>query len=206
LSTIEVALPDAEASHDPFLASLGVLYSSKGSLAGRHIFPVILRNRLVAYEARDFTGRLVPKTLALPQGVKIHSYLWNFDNIVPGLPIVVVEGTKDAVAVLDRGFINTVSSFGAQLTSDQTILLVSKSPSEVIIAYDADEAGVAGTDKAVTSLLAWTQVSKMQLPKDTDPWDVSRTVWEECFEARTRVLVGDRNKNLLRSLKQEFFS
>lgn len=206
LGTTEVALPEAELSEDPFLSSLEVFYVSKGRLSGRHIFPVILRGRLMAFEARDFTGRLRPKTLALPRSVKIHSYLWNLDNVVPGLPIVVVEGTKDAIAVLNHGYINTVSSFGAQLTSDQVILLMSKSPPEVIIAYDADAAGVEGADKAVISLLAWTQVSTLILPEGTDPWDVSRAVWEQCFERRERVLVADRNKKLLKSLKDEFFS
>lgn len=206
LSTIQISLPDATISEDPFLASLGVSYASEGSLAGRHIFPVKLYNKLVAFEARDFTGRLMPKTLALPRDVKIHSYLWNFDNIVPGLPIVVVEGTKGALAVLNHGYINTVSSFGAQLTSDQVILLMSKSPSEVIIAYDADSAGIEGADRAVINLLAWAKVSIMKLPEGTDPWDVSSTTWERCFEDRERVLVADRNKKLLKVLKDEFFS
>lgn len=206
LSTVQVSLPDASISADPFLASLGIVYASEGSLAGRHIFPIRIYNKLVALEARDFTGKLVPKTLALPRNVKIHSYLWNFDNIVPGLPVVVVEGTKGALAVLNYGYINTVSSFGARLTSDQIILLMSKSPPEVIIAYDADAAGIDGADEAVVSLLAWTKVSVMKLPESTDPWDVSRAVWEQCFEDREQVLVADRNKKLLKALKDEFFS
>ena len=80
LGTVHISLPNADTSKDPFLASLDVSYVAEGSLAGRHIFPVKLYNRLVAFEARDFTGKLIPKTLALPQDVKIHSYLWNFDN------------------------------------------------------------------------------------------------------------------------------
>lgn len=206
LGTTEVVLPDAKISQDPFLASLGIQFISEGSHAGRHVIPIRLRGRLVAYEARDFTGRLMPKTLALPRSVKIHSFLWNLDNILPGFPIVVVEGIKDAIAVLNRGYVNVVSSFGAQLTADQVILLMSKSPPEVVIAYDADKAGVEGTDGAVVSLLAWTQVSKMNLPEGTDPWDVSRAVWEQCFEDRIRVLVEDQNKKLLKNLKVEFLS
>lgn len=202
----EVVLPEAEESQDPFLASLGILFAPEGYLAGRHIIPVTIRGRLVAYEARDFTGRLTPKTLALPPDVKIHSYLWNLDNVVIGFPIVVVEGIKGAIAVLNFGYVNVVSSFGARLTSDQVMLLMSKSPTEVVIAYDADDAGRAGTDNAVLSMLAWTQVSKVGLPEGTDPWDVSKTVWDQCLEARERTFVSSENKKLLRSLKQAFFA
>lgn len=206
LNTPQISLPDADLSTDPFLASLGISYITNGNLAGRHIFPIYLHNKLVAFEARDFTGRLIPKTLALPRDVSIHSYLWNFDNVVSGLPIVIVEGTKGALAVLKHGYINTVSSFGARLTFNQVILLTSKSPSEVIIAYDADTAGIEGADKAVVRLLAQTEVSVMKLPKGTDPWDVSRAVWEQCFIDREQILIPDRNKKLLMDIKDKFFS
>jgi len=204
--TEEVVLPEATESQDPLLASLGISYVSEGKLAGRHIIPVIVRGRLVAYEARDFTGRLMPKTLALPPDVKIHSYLWNLDNIVAGYPTIVVEGIKDAIAVLNFGYANVVSSFGAQLTSDQVMLLMSKSPPEILIAYDADEAGRIGADSAVLGALTWMEVSRVSLPEGTDPWDVTKATWDRCLEARERIFVGGENKKLLRDLKQAFFA
>jgi len=68
-----VMLPDAPLSSNQFLASLGILYVKEGDFAGRHIISVELNGSLVAYEARDFTGRLVPKTLVAPRGAKVHS-------------------------------------------------------------------------------------------------------------------------------------
>jgi hypothetical protein len=201
----EVVLPNATRSQDPFLASLGILFIKEGKLAGRHIIPITLDGKLVAYEARSFIGRLVPKTLILPREVPIHSYLWNIDNVVVGFPIIIVEGIKGAIAVLNYGYVNVVSSFGARLTPDQVSLLMLKSPPEVVIAYDADNAGIGGASRAILSLLAWTRVSRVKLPAGTDPWDVSKSVWEECFVAREGVFVGNENKKVLEDLKKRFF-
>jgi DNA primase len=205
-SAVEVVLPEAEKSRDFFLASLSVRFVKEGKFAGRHIIPVTLKGKLVAYEVRSFNGQFLPKVLVMPPNVKIHSYLWNFDNVLPGLPIIVVEGIKAAIAVLSFGYPNVVSSFGAQLSSDQVALLISKFPSEVIIAYDADSSGFLGADKAIGSLLAWTEVSKVKLPDGADPWDVPKPVWDECLENRKRVLVVDRNREVIKSLRSSFFS
>jgi len=205
MSLEEVTLPRADESEDFFLRALGILYMREGNLAGRHIIPITLNGKLVAYEARDFTGRFVPKTLALPTSVKIHSYLWNIDDVVSGLSIIVVEGIKDAIAVLRFGYANVVSSFGARLSPDQVNLLMLKNPPEVILAYDADEAGLLGTQEAMMNTLAWTKVSKVTLPDGEDPWDVSSAMWEACLERREEVSVESRNKKVLENLKNEFF-
>lgn len=197
-----VTLPDAPLSSNKLLASLGVLYVREGDLAGRHIVPIILDGVLVAYEARDFIGQLVPKTLVAPRGVRVHSYLWNIDNVVSGSSVIVVEGTKAAIAVMEFGFPNVVSSFGARLSADQIVLLMSKKPSEVIIAYDADTAGIIGSSEAATNMLAWTGVYQVALPEGTDPWDVSEGVWKTCLKARKRVLIAHRNREILSGIRK----
>jgi len=197
-----VTLPDAPLSSNEFLASLGILYVKEGDFAGRHIIPVTLNGTLVAYEARDFMGQLVPKTLVAPRGARVHSYLWNIDNIVPDSSVIVVEGTKAAIAVMEFGFPNVVSSFGARLSADQIVLLMSKRPSEVVIAYDADIAGIVGSGEAATEMLAWVKVYEVGLPEGTDPWDVSKDVWEACLEAKKRVLIANRNREILSGIRK----
>jgi len=201
-----VALPDAPLSSNLSLASLGILYVKAGDLAGRHILPITQNGMLVAYEARDFMGQLVPKTLVAPRGVRIHSYLWNIDNIVPDSPVIVVEGTKAAIAVMEFGFPNVVSSFGARLSADQIVLLMSKRPSEVVIAYDADTAGVGGSSEASADMLAWAEVYEVRLPEGTDPWDVSKGTWEACLKAKKKVLVAHRNREILSGIRKLVYS
>ena len=179
-----IKLPEASESSDSFLRSLGVRYARDGGLAGRHIIPIKVDGRLVAFEARDFTSSSIPKTLVFPKGSRVSAWLWNIDSIVPGSSVIVVEGTKGAIAVMHYGYPSVVSSFGARLAIDQVSLLMSKMPAEVIIAFDADEAGAEGTEQAVTNLTAWTDVSVVQLPRGADPWDVSSSVWTSCFNHR----------------------
>jgi hypothetical protein len=204
-SSKQVELPEANVSTDPFLASLGVLYVSQGRLAGRHIIPVTLGGALVAYEARDFFSRMVPKTLIQPPSVRIHSFLWNIDNVIPGSSIIVVEGIKGAIAVLKFGYPNVVSSFGAGLSTDQVALLMTKHPPDVTIVYDADAVGVAGATKAVAEMMAWADVYVVDLPTGTDPWDVSREVWVECLRCRERIFVQGRNQAVLGELGKRIF-
>ncbi len=198
-----VSLPDAPRSKDPFLASLGIIYIKEGRMAGRHIIPIILNGELVAYEARDFAGGLTPKVLIQPQGVKVHSYLWNIDSIVLETPVIVVEGIKGAIAVMHFGYPNVVSSFGSKLSADQVSLLLSKQPSEIIIAYDADTAGIVGAFDATTNLVAWVDLYMVDLPDGTDPWDVSRETWNRCFAQRVQVQADTRNKSLLNDFRRE---
>jgi len=197
-----VTLPNAPRSKDSFLAALGILYIREGHLAGRHVIPIMLNGELVAYEARDFTGGLTPKVLIQPQGAKVHSYLWSIDSIVPETPVIVVEGIKGAIAVMRFGYPNVVSSFGSKLSADQVSLLISKKPVEIILAYDADTAGVEGAFNAITNLVAWADLYIVTLPDGMDPWDVSQETWDNCLAQKERVLLGTRNKALLDAFRR----
>ena len=203
MSQTVVALPDALRSKDSFLATLGILYVREGRLAGRHIIPIRLNGELVAYEARDFSGGLTPKVLIQPQGVKVHSYLWNIDSIVPETPVIVVEGIKGAIAVIRFGYPNVVSSFGSKLSADQASLLLSKRPSEIIIVYDADAAGIVGAFDTTTNLVAWANLYKVTLPDGTDPWDVSLETWNSCLALKAEVHSDTRNRSLLDAFRRE---
>lgn len=199
-----VRIPVTTASRNPLFLPFGIGYVENGALVGRHIIPIYFGDRLVAYEARDFTGRRLPKTVIQPPEVAIHSYLWNFDAIPQEASIIVVEGIKGAIALLSYGETNVVSSFGAQLSSDQVALLITKRPTEVVISYDADNAGALGASEAITQLLAWTTVSTVSLPTGCDPWDIAQETWQECYRDRTVITTADKNINALQSLKTYF--
>jgi len=199
--TPSIVLPPSIPVDDPFLTSLGITFATSGVYAGRYIIPIYIQHTLVGFEARDFTSKMVPKTLALPVFIKIHSFLWNIDNIQRGEPIVVVEGIKGAIAVLKFGYPNVVSSFGAALSADQVVLLMMKRPSEVIIAYDGDPAGYSGSRSAIMGMLTWTTTSKVQLPLGTDPWDIDLSIWNTCLSNRQIITVDDLNNMVLCELE-----
>jgi len=191
-----IELPKSMPSTDPFLSSLGISYIAEGQLAGRHLIPIIYQGKPIAFEARDFLGKMIPKTLILPPKVRIHSHLWNIDAISENTSIVVVEGIKDAIAVIRHGWFAAVSSFGARLSLDQISLLIQKKPKDITIAYDADKAGIAGTLEAAAQLFIWTRVYTLKLPDGCDPWDVTRPIWISSMKSRVLVnTIGAANFN-----------
>lgn len=63
--------------------------------------------------------------------------------------LILCEGYMDVIAMHQAGFTNTVAGLGTALTSEQAHLL-SRYASEIMIAYDADEAGQKAATRALT--------------------------------------------------------
>lgn len=63
--------------------------------------------------------------------------------------LILCEGYMDVIAMHQAGFTNTVAGLGTALTSEQAHLL-SRYASEIMIAYDADEAGQKAAARALT--------------------------------------------------------
>lgn len=75
--------------------------------------------------------------------------------------IILCEGYMDVIAMHQAGFTNAVAGCGTALTSEQ-VRLISRYTNEVILAYDADEAGQKALNKAV-NLFNQTDV-KVKIP------------------------------------------
>lgn len=63
--------------------------------------------------------------------------------------LILCEGYMDVIAMHQAGFTNTVAGLGTALTGEQAHLL-SRYASEIMIAYDADEAGQKAAARALT--------------------------------------------------------
>lgn len=91
-----------------------------------------------------------------------HHYLWNYDSVYPrvffgrdGNPyIIVVEGFKACLWLLQNGYLNTVALMGSSM-SDQQCSLLHRLRVTVILFLDNDEAGRKGTNQIGKEL--WKQ-------------------------------------------------
>lgn len=97
--------------------------------------------------------------------------------------VVVVEGYMDVVTAHLHGVTNAVASLGTALTAEQGKLLMNYSR-DVIIAYDADTAGVAATMRGLDLLQELgCQVRVVSIPDGKDPDDFLKRhgyqSWEE---------------------------
>lgn len=99
--------------------------------------------------------------------------------------IIVMEGYLDVITAHMHGVTNAVASLGTALTGDQGRLLLNYSKN-VLIAYDADAAGVAATMRSLDLLQELgCQVSVLSIPDGKDPDDYLRKHGYEAWERLT---------------------
>lgn len=75
----------------------------------------------------------------------------------------------DVIAVNQAGFTNAVATLGTALTGEQAVLM-KRYADEVIICYDADEAGQKATARAIPILRnSGLNVKVLTIPSGKDP-------------------------------------
>jgi DNA primase len=85
--------------------------------------------------------------------------------------VVITEGYMDTITAHQYGFTNTVASMGTALT-DRQISILRKLSKNIIVALDADPAGIEATTRSILTI-------DEQIPKDHwMPWTQSKTYAE----------------------------
>ncbi len=95
--------------------------------------------------------------------------------------LILCEGYMDVIAMHQAGFTNAVAGCGTALTNEQ-VKLICRYTNEVILAYDADEAGQKAVEKAI-NLFRQTDI-KVRVPilqYGKDPDEIIKTVGAEKF-------------------------
>ncbi len=139
----------------------------------RVMFPIIdLRGNVIAFGGRILTDQK-PKYLNTSDTLafKKSSNLFSLNNAKnTGLrTLILCEGYMDVIALNAAGFQNAVATLGTALTAEQA-LLMKRYADEVIICYDADEAGQKATAKAIDILRnAGLVIRVLTIPDGKDP-------------------------------------
>lgn len=105
--------------------------------------------------------------------------------------LILCEGYMDVIAMHQAGFTNAVAGCGTALTNEQ-VRLISRYAKEVILAYDADEAGQKALAKAI-GLFKQTDV-KTRIPNlvgGKDPDEIIKTYGRDKFKG---MLDGSANE------------
>lgn len=157
----------------------GTLYDQ---FRNRVIFPIIdLRGNVIGFGGRLLSGD-GPKYLNSSDTVVFKKSRNLFSlNFAKGAKaaqaggerrLILAEGYMDVIAIYQAGFHNVVATLGTALTKEQARLM-SQYADDVIIAYDADQAGQTATHKAI-SLLGEAgvraRIIRMQGAKDPDEY------------------------------------
>lgn len=104
---------------------------------------------------------------------------------------VLVEGQMDLIMSHQAGVTNTVASSGTALTSEH-LEMIKRFTKNVILAFDADSAGIAAAHRAVELALSQDMTVRIaHLPAGMDPADVARkdpTVWVSAVKEAKQVI------------------
>ncbi|WP_159721901.1 DNA primase [Enterococcus sp. CSURQ0835] len=125
---------------------------------------------------KEFDGADQPKYLNSPETELFNKrqVLFNFDKargeIRKSGEAILFEGFMDVLAAWQAGIKNGLASMGTSLT-DQQITAIERVASQVVVAYDGDDPGLAATNRALDSLKNHSrlQLAAVIVPEKLDP-------------------------------------
>ncbi|MCQ2514853.1 MAG: DNA primase [Ruminococcus sp.] len=153
----------------------------------RVMFPILdLRGNVIAFGGRIMTDEK-PKYLNTSDTpvFKKSDNLFSLNNAKNSgnRTLILCEGYMDVIAVNQAGFINAVATLGTSLTPEQAILM-KRYADEVIICYDADEAGQKATARAISILRnAGLVIRVITVPNGKDPDEFIRSKGADGYAA-----------------------
>ena len=120
--------------------------------------------------------------------------------------LILVEGYMDVIALHQAGFENAVATLGTALTNEQA-LLIKRYCDEVVICYDADEAGQKATKRAMGIFRpTGLNVKVLTVPNGKDPDEFIKSYGEQ-GSARFRMLLEKSGSDIeyeIGKLRAEF--
>jgi DNA primase len=174
----------------------------------RVMFPITdQRGRVIAFGGRAMEKDVAAKYLNSPETPLFHKghTLYNIaaarqamhdagkytqpaqnkDGAKAGMPLVVVEGYVDVIAMVAAGFPASVAPLGTALTEDQLALLW-KMTDEPVLCFDGDGAGVRAAYRAVDLAMPRLKPAKSlkfaALPSGQDPDDLLRSAGPDAIK------------------------
>ena len=139
--------------------------------------------------------------------VKTHHFLWNAHgvyaallNMPQGLTqpfVIVVEGFKACLWLLQHGYQNTVALMGSSMTATQADLLRRMS-SRVLLLLDNDKAGIEGTEKIGRWLSRSVDIYVGDLGDADQPDDLDARSLERVIASKRRYLEWRRTRSTKR--------
>lgn len=139
----------------------------------RVMFPIIdIRGNVIAFGGRIMSDEK-PKYLNTSDTPAFNKstnlFALQFAKNAANGVLILAEGYMDVIALHQAGFENAVATLGTSLTQEQAVI-IKRYCSEVIICYDADEAGQKATARAISILKpTGLNIRVITIPNGKDP-------------------------------------
>ncbi len=163
----------------------------------RVMFPIIdLRGNVIAFGGRIMSDQK-PKYLNTSDTLVFNKSqnLFSLNNAKNSgtRRLILCEGYMDVIAVNQAGFTDAVATLGTALTVEQAMLM-KRYCDEVVICYDADEAGQKATTRAISILRnAGLVVRVLSIPDSKDPDEFIRKNGDQGAAAFKNILENSGN-------------
>jgi DNA primase len=157
----------------------------------RVMFPIAdTRDRVIAFGGRALNEDAQAKYLNSPETPLFHkgATLYNIASARAaahrGVPVIVVEGYVDVIAMVRAGYDAAVAPLGTALTAEQLALIWRMTP-EPMLCFDGDDAGrraaYRAVDLAMPLLRPGQSLKFAALPQGHDPDDLFRAGGREAI-------------------------
>ncbi len=158
----------------------------------RVMFPIIdLRGNVIAFGGRIMSD-IKPKYLNTSDTPAFNKsrnlFALQFAKNKAQGQLILVEGYMDVIALHQAGFENAVATLGTSLTEEQA-MIIKRYCDEVVICYDADEAGQKATQRAINILRpTGIKIKILTVPNGKDPDEFIKSHGDQ-GSARFRMLL-----------------
>ena len=146
----------------------------------RVMFPIIdLRGNVIAFGGRVMEAKASRKYVNTSDTVVYKKsqnvFALNLAKNEKSEELILAEGYMDVISLHQAGFRTAIASLGTAFTAEQA-QLISRYAKQVVVSYDADEAGRLATSKAIPLLKkAGLAVRVLTIPDGKDPDDYIKT-------------------------------
>lgn len=161
----------------------------------RVIFPIIdVKGNVIAFGGRvmdDSKPKYLNTSDTLVYKKSMGVFALNLAKKSGKDSLILCEGYMDVIALHQAGFTNAVAGLGTALTSEQAQLL-SRYASEILISYDADEAGQKAAARALTIFKKTNvKIKILRLSGGKDPDEIIKNYGVEKMKA---IITGAANE------------
>lgn len=156
------------------------------SLQKRLVFPIIFDGIQVGLSLRRTRTADYPKWSHQPATLETANLLYNYDSCKSVDSVILCEGITDVWAFHELG-LNAVATFGAHVTDQQYKLILKTGCSEVVLAYDGDDAGKKAVNKCIELFKHKVKISIIDFESNEDPESISRSELIDRYRKRARM-------------------
>ena len=177
------------------------------SFRNRVMVPIIdVRGNVVAFGGRvldDSKPKYINSSDTLVYKKSLGVFGLNFAKSTKEKSLILVEGYMDAISLHQAGFDNVIACLGTALTSEMAHLLA-RYTDEIILSYDADDAGQKATDRAIGIFSSiGMKVRVIHLTGGKDPDEILKKYGPERYRSLIDGAANDIEFELVR-LRKDF--